>query len=58
MINTVNPAWCFEVRGFYPPNGWQLETTEVTRKEAEKRLQEYRFNCPGTAFTIRKVRNG
>ena len=46
----------YEVQGNYG-YGWELETTEVSRTEALKRLKEYRENAPEAPHRIKKVKN-
>ena len=47
----------FEVRGNYGfGHGFEMVTTEDTRKEAKERLREYRDNEPGIPFKIVRVR--
>lgn len=36
--------------------GYEVETTETTRKEANKRLKEYRENAPNASYKIVKKR--
>lgn len=46
----------YEVQGNYGHgHGWEVETTETTRKEARARLREYQENGPG-AYRIVKRR--
>ena len=37
-------------------HGWDLETTEETRKEIKQRLREYRENAPMYQYKIKTVR--
>lgn len=37
-------------------DGWELSTTESTRKEAGARLKEYRENQPEYAHRIKRVK--
>jgi hypothetical protein len=36
--------------------GWELETTEMSWKEAKAQLKTYRENCPGVPFRAVKKR--
>ena len=36
--------------------GWEVETTEETRKEIKERLKEYRSNAPMYQYKIKTVR--
>ncbi len=45
----------YEIQGYYGKK-WEVETTEETRAEALKRLQEYRENVPQFKYRIRLVK--
>lgn len=45
----------YEIQGFYS-YGWEVVTTETTRKEAKEQLKCYRENEAGTSFRIVKKR--
>jgi hypothetical protein len=45
----------FTVQGFYF-GAWEEETSEETRKEALKRLKEYRLNLPQYPHRLIKLR--
>ena len=55
MAYTRKTADEFEVQGYYN-GGWEMVTTEVTRKEARENLRAYRENESNTAFKIVKKR--
>lgn len=46
----------FEIQSYTPQGGWELATTEVTRRDAREQLKCYRENEPGTAHRIVKKR--
>ena len=45
----------FIVEGFYC-GAWELETSELTRREAIERLKEYRANMPEYTHRLIKTR--
>lgn len=46
----------YEVQGNYDGiAGWELLTTEPTRREANERLVEYHNNAPGPRYRVRAV---
>jgi len=45
----------YDVQGNYG-YGWEAVTCEETRREALKRLREYRENEPGVPFRVKRVR--
>lgn len=45
----------FEVQGNHGyGHGWEVETTEDTRKDARARLREYRDNAPGEYRIVKR----
>lgn len=47
----------FEIQALYPKSsGWEMVTTETTRKLARDQIKCYRENEPGVPFRIVKKR--
>ena len=44
----------YEVQGFYGALGWEMVTTEETRKQAKERLREYNENEPYPHRIVKK----
>ncbi len=45
----------YDIEGLYYGE-WSVECTEDNVADAKRTLREYRENCPGTAFRIKKHR--